>query len=435
VKRGGKFRAPRPLVACAVLCVAAAEGAAQPPAPAPETGPLASAHFAAGSRAFEQRDYLRALAEFQAAIAAGSDGAAVHYNVGVCHYRLGDYERAAEAFRTLARRFPAMRDLADYNLGLALTRQNRLRQARAAFERVEISSDAQIAALARAMLARLPAEAAPPASEWAGFVDLAVGHDDNVALVDESSLPAERSTDSAFGEILGYLSGPLRAGGPWRLDASAYLVTHPDAGEFDQRGAYIAGLYERRANDWRFSAGPHYGRTTLAGDGFEQRAGVSIDVRYAFNAGRVTLGLRWTHDDIDALEPQFAYLDGDQDEVKLVLDSALPAGRLILDYRREENDRADAGVSADRDRYVLRYRRSLNTVWAGELAYEYRVSDYERLAVPRQEERQQVGFEVTRSFLSNWQYTVQYRYADNDSSDPIYTFERHRLAVGLSKVF
>jgi hypothetical protein len=77
----------------------------------------------------------------------------------------------------------------------------------------------------------------------------------------------------------------------------------------------------------------------------------------------------------------------------------------------------------------------LNTVWAGELAYEYRVSDYERLAVPRQEERQQVGFEVTRSFLSNWQYTVQYRYADNDSSDPIYTFERHRLAVGLSKVF
>ena len=435
MKQACNLRPRRRLVACAVLFIVAAETTAQPPVGEIESEPASSAHFAAGFDAFDRHDYRRALAEFEAAIAAGSEDAAAHYNVAVCRYRLGDYAGAADAFTALARRFPAMRDLADYNLGLALTRQDRLGQARTAFERAQASGDERIAALARAMLARLPAEAAPRASGWNGFIDLAVGHDDNVALVDEASLPAERSTDSALGEILGYLGGPLRAGGPWRLDASAYLITHPDADEFDQRGVYVAGVYERRVNAWRFGAGPHYGRTTLAGDEFEQRSGVSIDVRYALDRSRVTLGMQWTHDDIDALEPQFAYLDGQQDELKLVLDRALPAGRLVLDYRREEGDRADAGVSADRDRYELRYRRSLNAVWAGELAYEYRVSDYERLAVPRREKRHQVGFELTRSFSSNWQYAVQYRYADNDSSDPIYTYERHRLTVGLSKVF
>jgi Tetratricopeptide repeat len=436
VKQARKLRPRRPFVACTVLLIFFAAGTtAQPPAFELESEPASSAHFAAGSDAFERHDYRRALAEFQAAIAAGSDAAAAHYNVAVCRYRLGDYEGAADAFRALARRFPAMRNLADYNLGLALTRQERIGQARTAFERAQAGGDEQIAALARAMLARLPAEAAPRASAWTGLVDLAVGHDDNVALVDEASLPAERSTDSALGEILGYLSGPLRAGGPWRLDASAYLLTHRDADEFDQRGVYVAGLYERRVNGWRFGVGPHYGRTTLAGDDFEQRSGVSIDVRYTLDRSRVTLGMQWTHDDIDALEPQFAYLDGRQDELKLVLDRALPAGRMMLDYRRDSHDRADPSVSADRDRYGLRYRRSMNAVWAGELVYEYRVSDYDRLAVPRREKRHQVGFEVTRSFSSDWQYAVQYRYADNDSSDPIYTYERHRLTVGLNKVF
>src|SRR3970282_2847681 len=175
VKQACNLRPRRRLVACAVLFIVAAETTAQPPVGEIESEPASSAHFAAGFDACDRHDYRRALAEFEAAIAAGSEAAAAHYNVAVCRYRLADYAGAADAFRALARRFPAMRDLADYNLGLALTRQDRLGQARTAFERAQASGDERIAALARAMLARLPAEAAPRASRGAGFLELALG--------------------------------------------------------------------------------------------------------------------------------------------------------------------------------------------------------------------------------------------------------------------
>jgi hypothetical protein len=67
--------------------------------------------------------------------------------------------------------------------------------------------------------------------------------------------------------------------------------------------------------------------------------------------------------------------------------------------------------------------------------YEYRLSDYARLDVPREERRHQAGFQATRRFGSSWQMTIQYRYTNNESSDPVFSYERHRIGVGASKTF
>lgn len=433
MKRDFDFRARWGWLVCLTLCAAAPELASQPRPAATQSVSAASEHFAAGSRAFEQQDYLHALAEFQAAIAAGSDGPAVHYNVAVCHYRLGEYARAEAAFRALGQRFPAMRNLADYNLGLVLTRLDRATEARTAFERARLGGDERIAALSGAMLARLPAGApVSPAPAWIRLLDLRFGHDDNVALIDAASLPAGRSTDSPFGEIFAYASGPTA--GRWRLDASAYLIGYPDAGEFDQRGLYLAGLYRWSAGAWRVAAGPHYSYAILDGEGFERRLGASVDASRAFSP-RLTFGVNLAHDDIDDLEPQFAYLEGEREQLRLVLDAAVQSGRLLADYQVERNNRAGPSISADRDRYSIRYRRFLRGAWTGELMYEHRVSDYSRLAQPREEKRRQVGFQALRDIARDWQFSAQYRYADNDSDDSVYVYERHRFAAGLSKLF
>jgi hypothetical protein len=160
-----------------------------------------------------------------------------------------------------------------------------------------------------------------------------------------------------------------------------------------------------------------------------------VGARYTPASAAVAFAVQWAHDEVGDLEPQFAYVDGQREQIRFALDAALRAGRFIAEYEIERNDRAGAGVAADRNRYALRYRRFLNHAWTGELLYEYRNSEYARLTPAREERRQQLGFEVARSFPSNWQLVAQYRYSDNDSTDTTYTYDRHRLAAGVSKSF
>jgi hypothetical protein len=421
---------PTRLASIFVLLVVASHAAAQTPASAQET---ARQRFAAGSRAFENGDFREALADFEAAIAAGEQGPAVHYNLAVCYYKLGDYRRAENAFKDLAQRFPAMRALAEYNVGLALTEQDRRAEARDAFERARAGNDVQIAALATAMLERLaPPSEAPSVRRWTRLIDMRVGHDDNVALIDAASLPAGRSTDSPLAELFAYFSGPVGAR-PWRVDASAYVVTYPDAGEFDQHVVYFGTAREWRAGDWYFDVGPGLSHATLDGDGFEQRVGVLMNARRV--AGNVTFSAQLAHDDIDDLEPRFSYVDGTLDQLALVIDSTLRSGRIIATYHVERNDRTDPGVSADRDRYVLRYRRFFNAAWTTDFMYEYRTSDYTELSPARDEERRQLGIDLARNVSSKWQIVMQYRLGDNESNDAAYTYDRHRVSIGLSTTF
>jgi tetratricopeptide (TPR) repeat protein len=395
----------------------------------------ASEHFSLAKRAFEQEDWLRALAEFQAAIAGGDDGPAARYNAAVCYYRLADYARAASAFADVGQRYPAMRALADYNVGLALTKVGSTAEARQAFERSAATGDERLGALARAMLARLPADTPPPPSPaWTGFVAFDAGHDGNVALVDGASLPSGRSTDSALGEMLAYLSGAPGQARAWRLDASVFVVTYSDAGEFDQAGAYLGGAREWRPGRLRILAGPHYSQTTLNGTGFEQRLGLAFDAWYEVDAD-LTFRLRAVHDEIDDLDSRFAYVEGDLDSSGVTFSKTTMRGRVAAGYDIERDTRVGEGVTADRQRYAIEYRRSLGDAWGAQLLYEYRISDYDLLAPPRDEKRRQIAVEATRRLRAGWQFTARYNHTHNNSTDPFYKYDRDRVTVGLGKTF
>ena len=94
---------------------------------------------------------LAAAEAFEAARAAGMTGPAVEYNAGVSYYRSGNYSRAEDSFRDLARSYPQMTPLAEYNLGLALLKQERFDEARAALDKaVELAPDAVAPRLIRA---------------------------------------------------------------------------------------------------------------------------------------------------------------------------------------------------------------------------------------------------------------------------------------------
>jgi len=391
---------------------------------------LATDAFTAGTRAFSQEDYLLALSHFQDARSRGLDGPAIYYNLGVCRYKLGDYREADVAFRVVADNYPAMRALAQYNLGLVALKQSQQSRAQTFFEQARANSDDdKIARLATAELRKLE-----PGSEhqsWLTLVDARIGHDDNVSLQDDIGLPAADS-ESPFTEVFAMLSGP--AGRALRFDGSLYAVRYPDADAFDQEALRLGGVYQWTWGAWRAEAGPYLNYSTLNGDGYEQRLGGNLTLKRALD-DRTGLSVRYLHDEIDDLEDQFAFVQGSRDQVRVELDRSTPNARLALGYILELNDRADASVSPARHRIFGRYRVAVTPDWLIDAELSFRISSYDDLTVTRDEDLAELSLGFTRTLAKGWQLTGEYYLAENDSNVDSFAYDRNRFLLGLTKLF
>jgi tetratricopeptide (TPR) repeat protein len=392
----------------------------------------ASALFADGERAFASGNYPEALQLFTAARDAGSTGPSTHYNIGVCEYRLGDYEAAEATFAALAAGFPALRELAEYNRGLALRAQGDAADARLAFERAQTSDDDKIVALATAQLGELGGARTARRTRWSGWFSGGLGYDDNVALVDEFVVPTADSSSSPLAEVLGLLGGDFGAV-PLRLDATGYSVRYADASEFDQSAIRFAMPVDQQIGSWLLAVGPTLGRSTLDGDGFEETLGADLRLRRNLGA-TFAFDARVAYDDIDAGDTQFAYLAGSRRRLRLAVQHSASA-RVRVGYDVEHSDRAGASVSASRQRWSVAYRGQFAREWTADAALYHRTSRYDEALVPRTERLLEASFAVGRELWNEWTLTAEYRWSDNDSNVSTYSYDAQRVAASLSRSF
>lgn len=386
--------------------------------------------FASATAAFQTGDFERALALFEAALAGGVDSPALHYNLGVSQYRVGAYAESAATFSRVRARFPALAAIAEYNRGLALLALEDRSAARVAFERARREGDTALSALAASALAALgPAATSPP--RWLGYFDLAAGHDDNVALIDELALPTSVSAASQFTEVLGY-AGRRFDSAPLRLGVSGYVVRYADASTFDQAAVRIDTAFEWTAGEWRLEAGPQLARTELDGDGFEHALGVTVRAARPI-AERLIFDARFVYDDLEAPSNRFDYVTGTRQRLRLGLDSRGDRHRLRVGYEIEANDRASASVSPERRRLVANVTRRIGVRWSLEATLARRQSDYDDLAPRREERLTEVAAAARRSLPQGWLLSTEYRAADNDSNVPQFSYRSDRFSVGLGK--
>lgn len=394
--------------------------------------------FLAATEAFEAEDYARALLLFERSRDAGSAGPAVHYNIGVCQYELGDYAEAEATFRQLGNNFPAMRALAEYNVGMTLFLRDRREEAEEHFVYArDNSTDEMLVSLARTALTRLnpaTAEIPPRNTSWAGLFDVTFGFDDNVALVDESTIPVGQTVDSPFAEVVAVVTGPLSGGPGMRFDGSFYSVSYDDADGFDQSVIRLGGFYHWQKSGWRLEAGPYLNRSTLDGDGFEQRLGVSLSARREIGATG-TIGLRLAHAEVDELDPQYAFISGSRQQLTFSWDKYAENGRVTFEYQLEENDRRDPGVSPSRNRIRMRYRYTLNPRLSLDAAVSFRQSSYDDLLVSRKEDLAEATLEFIKDLSNGWQFRGRYLWSDNDSSLSRFSYSRSRTSFGFTKNF
>jgi tetratricopeptide (TPR) repeat protein len=391
----------------------------------------ASALFADGERAFAAGDYREALRLFTAAREAGSTGPSSYYNIGVCHYRLRNYDAAEATFALLAAEFPAMRELAEYNRGLALRADGRHADAGVAFERARLSTDDKIVALANAQLAEIGATRVVDEPRWIGYFAGGLGHDDNVALLNELVLTSTEAS-SPLAEVLGVLTRDFGQK-PLRLDFSGYAVHYPDVGNFDQTALRLSLEVEQRLGRWTLLVGPTLGRSTFDGEGFEELFGADLRLRRSFATGFV-FEARAVYDDASAADSRFAYLDGSHELLRLSVQHTGEA-RIRAGYDFEREDRADPGVSPSRERLGIVYQRRLSGTWSADAALAYRTSRYRAASVPREERLLELTFVARRALGRNWTLGFEYQSFDNDSTVEDFAYDGQRFALGLSRSF
>lgn len=391
--------------------------------------------FAEATAAFQRHDYAPALSGFLAARKAGMNDGAVNYNIAVCYYKLGHYAAAENAFRQVSARFEPLRALAEYNLGLSLLRQGRGNEARAAFERARAGKDPKLAALAEILLGRLRPPPPPPrAARRTALIDMRIGRDDNVALVESPSVLAGLSSASPLAEVFAFVAAPLPVGTRFDYDASAYAIGYTDAGEFDQNALSVAARYRPELGAWRAALGPRVTYSTLGGHGFEHQIGAEITLRRPLSA-RLDLILRVVHDSITEASSRYRFVAGRRDRLRVGVARAWKDRQLSLYYEREENSRNDASVSPTRNAFAAAYRQRLADAWTLELNLWGRSSRYDALAVPRHEDLREFTASVSRELGSGWRVTGEYLRAHNGSNAAGYAYRRNRIAIGVGKSF
>jgi hypothetical protein len=389
--------------------------------------------WASGQDAFAAGDYESALLYFELARDAGQDGVAVHYNIAVCQFQLARFDDARTTFGYIAANFPKMRGLAEYNLGLIERRLGNAAAARQHFITAwDLSAgDETLQSLAAAMLSELEP---PERAEWWGAVGLRLGYDDNVALRDSLGLPAGVTAESPMADV--FLSGGVNPPGFGELwfDGSLYAITYPDADDFDQSEFRLGGLYAWRPGDWRLETSAHFVYGTLGGTGFEREIALGARaVRPVGNDG--ALDLLYRYDDIDEEDPLFAGVAGSRQRLDLRYRWYRGDHTVIVRFGLEDNDRLDPGVSPSRTRLQADYRYQPSDGWGFEAGVGFRASDYGDLEAPRTEDLTTISAALTRAIADAWLLALQYQYSENDSSDPVFSYDRSLVTLGVLRTF
>lgn len=388
-----------------------------------------------GREAFAAGDYAVALAHFERTRDAGQEGPAVHYNIAVCQYRIADYAAARRTFAALGERFPAMRSLAEYNLGLVALKLDEPDAAERHFResRSLTADDPKLRALASAQLDRLAGDAGEPVA-WLGTFSARAGYDDNVILRDESGLASDVSAESPFVEAYGTLRGPYPGWNGVRLDGGFFAVRYPDVDDFNQASLYAGALYEWQRGDFGVDLGAHLGATTLGGDGFDRSARLTARVTRRLDAAS-TIAARFRYDDIAAIDDIFDGIEGSRQRIDVTYRRYRNGHYLMAGITRETNDRANPGVSPDKTKLEVGYRYAPDVGWGYGVGAEFRMSDYGGIDPAREEDLVQFDVRLTRHSRSGWQFFAGYLRADNDSTDPAFSYGRNQLSLGAYRVF
>jgi len=407
--------------------------------------------FEEGVALFKQQDFSEALARFLAAKDAGMAAPKLDYNIALCQFRLQRYDAAREMFLKAAK-YPSLRDIAHYNVGLLEQARGNETTAREWFQRVyDDTSNRKLKTLAGVKLGVLrfkPSIDASGNAIWTNGYSLSLGYDDNIE--DPAAPAGTTGKGDAFSAALLYSSRVQRGGmfDGLHLGLLGYLQHYQTVTAYDLNLIQFSVGQDFTTGTWNNRIGVALESTTLGGESYLQTSKWHLTGKLPLSATD-ELRLRYRYSSIDALLNKYDYLSGSRHEVDIRWQRQLQDLCMQAIYGYDVDQRTDftgattfTSYSPTRHSVELRGDLSLDADWDLGVRAVYRTSEYNDAniltggsQIIRKDERVLLGGKVTYVLSSKLDLEFEYKYTDNNSNITRYDYSRNLYSVGLSGRF
>ncbi len=389
----------------------------------------ADAAFKDGVRAFRQKDYNVAATLFKTARAAGLKTEALGYNLGVSHYKSGQYTDALKEFESL-KSSKKMSAVAHYNIGLIKLRQNEPASAKTHFQiAYDSARNEKLKELARIQLR--PDEPAADNPLLTGYLSIAGGYDDNITLGIENEIQSSK-IDDRFVELLAAASARItgKSENGFQLNAGGYALRYQDADEYNFSSIGINPEFDYKIGEWQTETGLDLNLIHFGDRLFEMTAGAGVKgSRYIYR--NLSMRLQYKITKIEA-ETDFEYLTGFQHQLGAGIFGQVFGTNGNAGYRFELNDRKDPTYPS-RHELLISASRDFDSNWSSRLDGSFRASNYDHSS--RNDRRLRLGFKISRRILWDWKLFGKYNFTRNFSNSDQYEYISNVVAFGLERIF
>lgn len=375
-----------------------------------------NANFTSGIKYFKQKQYKKALGAFEMARKHGQNSATIEYNIGVCHYKLGQYTQASNTFITLLGN-TKYRQIAAYNLGLVAAKQQNKKSAIAWFKKsISTTGNQKINALAVAALDKLgsPVSSNANPKRWDAVLIAALGSDDNVRF-SASNSPSQQQDQYLEMFILGERKLTQRD----TFDINYYQLKYfsVSAGNFQQAQAGIRHTFTQAK--WHLTPHLQISQSRLTDGNFQRQIDLKFSGLKQLDRNRyIKLRLRYSH--IVSLNHLYDYLEGNRQQARGDYVTRTSFGKLRLRYQLELNDRQNTptvNYSPTRHMLQARLKQRYQQGWGFTERVQYRISTYDAAAgVTRKDNQFRLKLSAEKRLAKNWRSGIRYDYINNDSN-------------------
>lgn len=394
--------------------------------------------FKLGVKSFKSGDNAAAAAYFESAMKQGMDSVALHYNLASSYYKLGKYELAKKYF-LIVNKTVAMRDLAEYNLGLIALKQKKGNTARKYFNSVVSSGkDKKLTRLSKKQLATLK----KTEYRLKPYVSFMLGFDDNVTAVpDTYELNDSDTFYKLYASVYSIIAGKTKDG--WVVNG---YYSGKDYSDVDS-DVEVFGLgikREKQLKGWDTSIRFGLTKDYYADEDYLTSANLFLKGKKRL-ARNKNLYLSYRIEQFNSDDSSFDYLEGWRQQVRAEYRSYSTKNIKLIYYEFELNDRGTLGTEASiysydysPTRHTLRgqYTHILDKKWRVRGDMQFRISDFPvSSTIDRDDERWKLALSADYRFDRTFKLTAKYEYSDRSSTEDQYDYNKSVVQVGMSKSF
>lgn len=409
-----------------------------------------SEEFRLGSQQYNQGEYAQAKVHFELALnqaqQQGKPTNTIYYNLGSVCYQLEQYDESKLYFEKLLDD-NKLKAVAYYNLALIENKQGNkqstidyLHQSR------KVSTDSQLSKLVDQQLLKLSKQKPQRTKtvtykDWHAYLYLSPGYDSNIKFA-----PAEVASNESgsFLQFYGLFDKRIAGKGYGKKDhalliTSSVFLSNYFSTDFNDYNIFDIGLrYLLPVRQWRNTIDFNIKKSTYGHRDYQRLYMATFKTLRKFSDGN-TLSLRYRYEQINSLDPLFDYLEGNRQKLRLGYQFKWPSDLVDLWYELELNDRENTvkrNYSPTRNTFRVRYEKKFNATNRvyGEL--EYRHSDYDPTPTQdRQDKRTGYLLAYVNDITQDWKFLARWGFRSNNSTESIFSYDRHVMLLTLRKSF